>query len=221
MVLATASHHSFDRVHAAYGALRGQTTATKTGEEGGTRQGTTRYGDRSPPPLPVCGSRPASLAEPRRGCGAGDAAWQQEVWVPQVVDQLTDAFRSVDSPMAEQVTAVPKISCLSRAGRTVLREPQMVEQLVKVPTVLGLLDRRQSSSAWSRASFSRFFSQNRIQQRVDVPVPGGGLHVPLPAPGASSAVSRDELGQGVFSHLSAWEKVRRSPGVRVRGCTRT
>ena len=36
---------------------------------------------------------------------------------------------------------------------------------------------------------------------MDIPVPGGGLHVPLPDPGgsASSTVSPDELDQGVFS----------------------
>ena len=34
--------------------------------------------------------------------------------------------------MAEQVIAVPKISCPSHAGHTALREPQIVEQLVEV-----------------------------------------------------------------------------------------
>ena len=40
--------------------------------------------------------------------------------------------------MAEQVIAVPKISCLSQPGRTVLGEPQMVGQLVEVSTVLTI-----------------------------------------------------------------------------------
>ena len=61
--------------------------------------------------------------------------------VPQLVDdQLMDAFRSLDSPMAEQVITVPKISYPSHAGRTALREPQRAEQLVEVPTIVSLIE---------------------------------------------------------------------------------
>ena len=74
--------------------------------------------------------------------------------MPQLVDPLVDAFRSLDSPMAEQATAVPKISCPSRAGRTALREPQTVEQSVKVPTVLT------------------FIQQQTAEHNVDIPVLG-------------------------------------------------
>ena len=60
-----------------------------------------------------------------------------------------------------------------------------------------------------------------MEQNVDFPVPGGGLHV-LPDPGgsSSSAVSRDERGEGFFSDFSSGQKkseVRRqseSEGVR-------
>ena len=42
-----------------------------------------------------------------------------------------------------------------------------------------------------------------MEQNVDIPVAGGGLHV-LPDPGgsSSSAVSRDERGEGFFSDFS-------------------
>ena len=59
--------------------------------------------------------------------------------VPQVVEQLIDAFRSLDSSMAEQVIAVPKISSPSRASRTVLSEPQTAGQLVEAPTIVSLI----------------------------------------------------------------------------------
>ena len=79
----------------------------------------------------------------------------REAQVPQMVDQLMDAFRSLDSPMAEQVIAIPKISCPSRAARTVLIGPQLAEQLVEVPTAL---------------SYS-LLQQRTAKQNVDIPVP--------------------------------------------------
>ena len=59
---------------------------------------------------------------------------------------------------------MPKISSPSAAGRSAHREPQSVEQLVEVPTLL---------------TFS-FIQQLTAEQSVDIPVPrtraGGGLH---------------------------------------------
>ena len=85
--------------------------------------------------------------------------------VPQMGEQLMDALRLLDSPMAEQVVAVPKISCPSHAGRTALREPQRVEQLVEVPTLL---------------TYS-FIQQRTAEQNVDIPVPSPrprGVQIP-------------------------------------------
>ena len=62
-----------------------------------------------------------------------------------------------------------------------------------------------------------------VEQIVDIPVPGGGPQDFLPDPGtaALSAVSREELSQGIFRTFPCSKKVRRSPGVRARGCTHT
>ena len=59
--------------------------------------------------------------------------------VPQMVDNVMDALRRLDRPIAKQVIAVPKISCSSCPSRAVLREPQTAEQLAKVPTILYFL----------------------------------------------------------------------------------
>ena len=54
---------------------------------------------------------------------------------------------------------------------------------------------------------SRFFLttefKSMAEQNVDIPVPGGGLHVLLdPGGSSSSAVSRDERGEGFFVNFS-------------------
>ena len=57
--------------------------------------------------------------------------------VPQTVDTVLEFFRALDLPVVEQVIAVPKISTDRVSQRLVERRlPQMVEQLVHVPTVL-------------------------------------------------------------------------------------
>ena len=58
--------------------------------------------------------------------------------------------------------------------------------------------RPEQSSTASLSSLERI-SEWFVGQNVDIPVPGGGLHV-LPDLGGSSlsAVSRDERGEGVF-----------------------
>ena len=94
-------------------------------------------------------------------------------------------LQGLDAAIPEQVIDVPQISQDRIQQRLVgrdLRHPQMAEQLVEVPTVLS----------------PALLQQLYAEQIVDNPVPGGGLHNPLPVPGASSAVSRDELWQGVF-----------------------
>ena len=60
--------------------------------------------------------------------------------VPQMVDTVLEFFRALDLPVVEQVIAVPKISTDRVSQRLVERRlPQMVEQLVHVPTVLSPL----------------------------------------------------------------------------------
>ena len=55
---------------------------------------------------------------------------------PQMVEQLVEVFRLIDTRVPEQVIDVPKITSQDVIPpRAVLRVPQMAEQLVEVPTV--------------------------------------------------------------------------------------
>ena len=56
--------------------------------------------------------------------------------VPHTVDSVTDILRLLDRPIAEQVIAVPTVSCSSCPLRSCVLEPQLADQLVEVPTVL-------------------------------------------------------------------------------------
>ena len=85
--------------------------------------------------------------------------------VPQMGNQLLEVFRHLDSALLEQVIDVPKISHYSIEQRyvdRVLRHPQMVEQLVEVPTVL--------SPSLLRHSAAEFRSKS-----LTFPVRSGGL----------------------------------------------
>ena len=75
------------------------------------------------------------------------------------VKELADILKLVDTQTpVEQVIAVPKISNFSIQPRSVLRCPQMAEQLVEVPTVVSLA-----------------LLQRHIAERIiDIPVPGCG-----------------------------------------------
>ena len=91
---------------------------------------------------------------------------------PQMVVQLPDVllrfFRAL-SPDPEQVIEVPMVLPEDVSLRTAVREPQLVEQLVEVPTVVS----------W-------FMLQQIMEQNVDIPVvdrssgAGGGLSGFLP-----------------------------------------
>ena len=133
--------------------------------------------------------------------------------VPQVEDHALEFFRR-DLPVAEQVIDVPKISSSSCPSRTVLNEPQVVEQLVEVPTLLSVavLQQRtaeqlasipvprgrgqgflpeQSSTAIS--SSGKRISERTVERIVDIS-PGGGLG----HGSSSSAGPADEDFTGVF-----------------------
>ena len=72
---------------------------------------------------------------------------------PLMVEQPVDVLQFFDAlvPVAEQIIDVPKIIIERIPPRTSVREPQLAEQLVEVPTILYFL-----------------------KQEVDIPVPGGG-----------------------------------------------
>ena len=78
--------------------------------------------------------------------------------VPQMVEELLEVFRLLDTQMpVEQAMAVPKISLDRIPQRSADLVPQMVEQLVEVPTVLSLSSLQQTAeqivgipvSSWS------------------------------------------------------------------------
>ena len=80
------------------------------------------------------------------------AAPMLDVPVPLVEEQLlVDAFACYDIQVPEQVVEVPKILIDDISVQTPVREPQLAEHLVEVPTIL-------------------FF----LKQTVDIPVPRGG-----------------------------------------------
>ena len=113
------------------------------------------------------GSRPPSLFEPRGPQVAilrhalehmADVCPFVQILdapVPQKVEQLADFFKGLDSLVLVQVIEVPMISQDVIPQRSVDLVPQMVEQLVEVPTVL---------------TFSSL-QQQTAEQIVDIPVP--------------------------------------------------
>ena len=104
--------------------------------------------------------------------------------VPQTLEQLPDVLQFFGTLMtdSEQVIEVPKIFPEDVPMRAVLRDPQLAEQLVEVPTIV--------SYSWL---------QLRTEQTVDIPVPGRG--------GRSSGVQGFLPGQGSTALLSSEERI--------------
>ena len=84
-----------------------------------------------------------------------------DVLVPQLGEQVVEVLLKIDAPLLpEQVIDVPKISqdlAPLRLGDC-LRQPQTVEQLMEVPTIV---------------SYS-LLQQLTAEQIIDIPVPGRG-----------------------------------------------
>ena len=84
-----------------------------------------------------------------------------DVPVPLMEEQLVDVLRFFDMlcPVAEHAIDVPKISLEDIPARRLCREPQLVEQLVEVPTFASYSSffaadcgaARRSSSSWCRS----------------------------------------------------------------------
>ena len=192
---------------------------------------------RVPEALPPQGSRPPCLGEPR---------WPQEriqqrtveqladvvpmvqildIPVPQLVDQLPDVLRFFATLLLvpELFVEVPKILLDDVPERTAVRETQLAEQLVEVPTIVsysslqrtmeqhvdipvprrgernaGLQGFLPGQSSTSRLSFcSTRFSERIVEQIVDIPVSGGGLQDFRPgqsSPPSSRVPARDQEG---------------------------
>ena len=122
-----------------------------------------------------------------------------DVPVLHVVEQPEDVhsfFRNSLPAVAEQVIEVPKISCPSHAGRAALREPQLVEQLVEVPTELTYF----------------LLKQRTAEQVVDTPVSLGRGR------GARGGLQGLSQGQGSTAFCGADNVV--SPALHARGGSR-
>ena len=157
-----------------------------------------------------------------------------DVSVPQMVNQLLEVCRQLDTPIPEQVIEVPKISSFRQSHRRRVRfAEQTAEQLVEVPTIISYSSLRgidipvprgrgrvglglhpgQSSTAYCGADF---LPAATAEQNVDIPVPRGSRDL-LSA--ASSSGLPGTANQGVFSTLPRGKKVRGRARTRGRNCS--
>ena len=187
--LAEALHHSsgspeFDRRRvgvAQHGAVRGQTTATRA--RGPATQYLT-FGDDEDVPAP--GER---LFWPQerdlRRSPAHDEELTFDVPALQMVEQPEEVdsfFRNFVPAVAEQVIEVPKLALpVCAVHRAALPEPQLVEQLVEVPTVLSVA----------------VLQQRTAEHVIGFPVPGRGGGSRGGLQGQSSTASAVEQTIGV------------------------
>ena len=138
------------------------------------------------------------------------------VW--QVEDHALEFFRRLDLPVAEQVIAVPKISCLPCPSRSPFPEPQSAEQLVEVPTVLsptrialqiaeqivdtpvprGRCERRVQGFLPSQSSAATPSAEERISERIEEQLVDTSPGVGLGQGSSSPAGPADEDFAGVF-----------------------
>ena len=124
-------------------------------------------------PLPLVEVRPSARAQRHIVEDLGELAPSVQILdlpVPQTVDSVTDIWLSLDRPIAEQVIAVPTVSCSSCPLRSCVPEPQLADQLVEVSTVL---------------TPTRIALQI-AEQIVATPVPRGRVHGSLPGQSSSS-----------------------------------
>ena len=165
-VLATVTHHSFGKVGTSHAALRGQKQGTRTvqGEEHELYH-TAKF---RTTPLPT-GGRPAPLPEVAGWQGRLEQHVLEDLGSMQILDlpvlqgveqpeEVGSFFRNSVPAFAEQVIEMPKLALpVCAVQRAALPEPQLVEQLVEVPTVL---------------TYS-LLQQRTAEQIVDTPVPHG------------------------------------------------
>ena len=208
-VLATVTRLSHSKVGTANDAPRGQRTVTST------RVGPAEYHELSSDDgRPIGWERPAALLEPlprgkvQRHAGIGYEIVQNlDVLVLQMVEQLPSVlqFFATHLPViAEQVIDVPKISQdrTQQGLGDCLRQPQMADQLVDVPTVV-------SNSS---------LQQLTAEQIVDIPAPGraggerrGGLQGLLPGHNSVAFLRRANRRHSSSAH---WRSSRLSPRTR-------
>ena len=163
---------------------------------------------------PIEEERPQGKLQRHAGIGY-EIVQNFDVPVPQMVEQLPNIvqFFAALSLVPEQVIDVPKILPHDVPMRRSCREPQLVEQLVEVPTIVP---------------FSSL--QRTVEQNVDIPVVGGsggggglsgflpGQHFsvtaepivdnPVPRPGVGRSRQGPHRGQSLTAFL---EQIAESP----------
>ena len=182
MALSAAAHHSFDKVAA--GEKNDGPRAQKTDRAGEAankalrRQKSKAAGEAVFFELfdeETSEVRPEVLAEPRPQERVQRHTMEHivdfvccapmvqilDAHVPQTVGQLQDVLQFFDrlTTVPEQVIEVPKIFTEDVPMRAVLRDTQLVEQLVEVPTIVSYS--------------SLLLLQAIMEQNVDIPVVGG------------------------------------------------
>ena len=181
----SAAHHSYDKVAAGvkYEGLRAQTTdrAGEAAHRAPRRQRPRAAGEAVIFELfdeDTAVLRPGVLAEPQPQervqrhtmehivdyvCCA-PLVQTLDAPVPQTVEQLPDVLRFFDrfATVPEQVIAVPKIYTEDVPVRAVLRDTQLVDQLVEVPTIVS----------YASLAFLQVM-QRTVEQNVDIPAVGG------------------------------------------------
>ena len=198
MALATVLHHSYDRVHAEYGAPRSQNTATRArgGGESDEKKYTAMFRKTPPPPAffqlydeedAVWGLRPGSVFDPvpqgrvqrhtvEHIVDACPFVQILDAPVPQLGDQVLELLQKIvtsSSVEPVQVIEVPKVFPDRVPQRIVERRPpQLVEQLVEVPTDPGYALAVVASKLCSRRELRRIIAE--MQGR------GGGARGGLP-----------------------------------------
>ena len=153
--------------------------------------------------------------------------------VPQLVDNVLDALRIPERPMAVQVIEVPKILMDVIPARSLIPESQTAEQLVEVPTVFSptrialqiaeqIVDTPVPQGRGGKRRVQGFLPEQSttaqtVEQLVDIPSSGGGLG----QGSSSSAGSVDEdFTIFFFAHFSPWKKCG-VPGRSMRTCSST
>ena len=160
MALSAAAHHSYDKVAAGakYDGLRAQMTdrAGEAAHQAPRRHRTRAAGEAVFFELfdeDTAGLRPGVLAEPRPQERVQRHTMEHivdfvccapmvqilDAPVPQTLEQLPDVLQFFGTLLtdSEQVIEVPKILLEDVPVRAVLRDPQLAEQLVEVPTIIS------------------------------------------------------------------------------------
>ena len=181
MVLAAAQHPSAPKCAGpeTHVASRGQTTAR-------TAAGAQHFLLDLDEALGARGSRPDRLTE-GQAAGAGPAAHcgtdpRSDARCSCAADGRSAVGAPHDIQVPEQVVEVPKIHIDELSMRTPVREPQLAEQLVEVPTLLSVA----------------FLQQRTAEQLASIPVPRGG-HGQGSLPGQSTTATASQIVDIPFS----------------------